>query len=59
MVQRVVYNAMQIHGGYGYLDDYPLERYMRDARAMSIVEGTSQIHMLIIGRHATGINAFA
>ena len=58
MVQRVAYNALQIHGGYGYIDDYPLERYMRDARAMSIIEGTSQVHRLIIGRHATGINAF-
>ncbi len=59
MVQRVTYNAMQVHGGYGYIDEYPLERYARDARSLTIIEGTSQVHRLIIGRHATGINAFA
>ncbi|MBI2858854.1 MAG: acyl-CoA dehydrogenase family protein [Chloroflexi bacterium] len=59
MVQRVAYNAMQVHGGYGYIDEYPLERCFRDARSLSIIEGTSQVHRLIIGRQATGINAFA
>jgi len=59
VAQRVTYNAMQVHGGYGFIDEYPLERYYRDARALSIIEGTSQIHRLIIGRQATGLNAFA
>ena len=41
----------------GYVDDYPVERYLRDARVTTLYEGTSQIHKLIIGRDATGINA--
>jgi alkylation response protein AidB-like acyl-CoA dehydrogenase len=49
--------AIQVHGGYGYVDEYPVERYMRDARVTTLYEGTSQIQKLIIGRHATGINA--
>ena len=44
-------------GGSGYVDDYPVERYLRDARVTTLYEGTSQIHKLIIGRDATGINA--
>lgn len=51
-------NALQIHGSYGYTDDFPVERYLRDIRVSSILEGTSQIHKLIIGRAMTGINAF-
>jgi butyryl-CoA dehydrogenase len=51
-------NAIQIHGSYGYSDDYPVERYLRDARVSSILEGTSQMHKLIIGRAMTGLNAF-
>jgi butyryl-CoA dehydrogenase len=49
--------AIQVHGGAGYVDDYPVERYLRDARVTTLYEGTSQIHKLIIGRDATGINA--
>jgi alkylation response protein AidB-like acyl-CoA dehydrogenase len=49
--------AIQVHGGSGYVDDYPVERYLRDARVTTLYEGTSQIHKLIIGRDATGINA--
>ena len=49
--------AIQVHGGSGYVDDYPVERYLRDARVTTLYEGTSQIHKLIIGRSATGINA--
>jgi len=52
-------NAIQIHGSYGYSDEYPVERYFRDVRVSSILEGTSQMHKLIIGRAMTGINAFA
>jgi butyryl-CoA dehydrogenase len=49
--------AIQVHGGSGYVDDYPVERYLRDARVTTLYEGTSQIQKLIIGRAATGVNA--
>ena len=49
--------AIQVHGGSGYVDDYPVERYLRDARVTTLYEGTSEIQKLIIGRDATGINA--
>jgi butyryl-CoA dehydrogenase len=50
--------AIQIHGGYGYSNEYSPERLWRDARVGSLYEGTSQIQQLIIGRHLTGISAF-
>ena len=50
MVNRVAYNALQIHGGYGYMREYPMERYFRDARIMEIFEGTSEIQRVIIAR---------
>jgi butyryl-CoA dehydrogenase len=50
--------AIQVHGGSGYVDDHPVERYLRDARVTTLYEGTSQIQKLIIGREATGISAF-
>ena len=50
--------AIQVHGGSGYVDDHPVERYLRDARVTTLYEGTSQIQKLIIGRDATGISAF-
>jgi alkylation response protein AidB-like acyl-CoA dehydrogenase len=59
MAFRAANNAIQIHGSYGYSDDFPMERMLRDVRVSSILEGTSQIHKLIIGRAMTGINAFA
>jgi alkylation response protein AidB-like acyl-CoA dehydrogenase len=49
--------GIQVHGGSGYVDDHPVERYLRDARVTTLYEGTSQIQKLIIGRAATGINA--
>jgi len=49
--------AIQVHGGAGYVDDHPVERFYRDARVTTLYEGTSQIQKLIIGRAATGINA--
>ncbi|HEY4427603.1 MAG TPA: acyl-CoA dehydrogenase family protein [Solirubrobacteraceae bacterium] len=49
--------AIQVHGGAGYVDDHPVERYFRDARVTTLYEGTSQIQKLIIGRAMTGINA--
>ena len=51
-------DAIQVHGGSGYVDDHPVERYLRDARVTTLYEGTSQIQKLIIGRDATGISAF-
>ena len=42
--------AVQIHGGYGYLDEFPVERYLRDARVQTIYEGTSEIQRLVIAR---------
>jgi butyryl-CoA dehydrogenase len=49
--------AIQVHGGAGYVDDHPVERYFRDVRVTTLYEGTSQIQKLIIGRGVTGINA--
>ncbi len=51
MAERVCRNAIQIHGGYGYSSEYPVERIYRDARLMTIGEGTSEIHRLVIARH--------
>ncbi|MFH1088118.1 MAG: acyl-CoA dehydrogenase family protein [Chloroflexota bacterium] len=52
-------NAIQVHGSYGYADEFSVERYWRDVRVSCILEGTSQVHKLIIGRALTGFNAFA
>jgi butyryl-CoA dehydrogenase len=54
---RCANTAIQVHGGAGYVDDHPVERYLRDARVTTLYEGTSQIQKLIIGRLTTGINA--
>jgi alkylation response protein AidB-like acyl-CoA dehydrogenase len=51
-------DAIQVHGGAGYVDDHPVERYLRDARVTTLYEGTTQIQKLIIGRDATGVSAF-
>ncbi len=51
MAERVCRNAIQIHGGYGYSREYPVERIYRDARLMTIGEGTSEIQRLVIARH--------
>ena len=50
--------AIQVYGGYGYVDEYPVQKYMRDARVMTLYEGTSQIQKLLIGRAETGVSAF-
>jgi len=55
---RAATDAVQIHGAYGYVDESPVERYYRDAKATTIYEGTSQIQKLIIGSHLLGIKAF-
>jgi alkylation response protein AidB-like acyl-CoA dehydrogenase len=54
---RVTNNCLQVFGGYGYIDEYPLGKYLRDARVLTLYEGTSQIQKLIIGRALTGVNA--
>ena len=56
---RSANSAIQVHGGAGYVDEYPVERYLRDARVTTLYEGTSQIQKLIIGRAVTGVNAMA
>ncbi|MBI4297473.1 MAG: acyl-CoA dehydrogenase family protein [Chloroflexi bacterium] len=59
VVFRVANNALQVHGGYGYIDDFPVERYLRDIRIATIWDGTSQIQTLLIARDALDINAFS
>ncbi|MFF4370993.1 acyl-CoA dehydrogenase family protein [Streptomyces sp. NPDC001594] len=55
---RAASNALQVHGGYGYVDEYPAGKLLRDARVMTLYEGTSQIQKLLIGRARTGVSAF-
>ncbi|MCF2529144.1 acyl-CoA dehydrogenase family protein [Yinghuangia soli] len=50
---RVTTDAVQVFGGYGYTTDFPVERYMREAKVLQIVEGTNQIQRMVIGRHLT------
>jgi alkylation response protein AidB-like acyl-CoA dehydrogenase len=56
---RAANDALQVFGGYGYIDEYPVSKYLRDARVMTLYEGTSQVHKLLIGRALTGVAAFA
>jgi alkylation response protein AidB-like acyl-CoA dehydrogenase len=55
---RVANNCIQVHGGYGYVDEYPAAKMLRDARVTTLYEGTSQVQKLLIGRALTGVNAF-
>ncbi|MBM0235675.1 acyl-CoA dehydrogenase family protein [Micromonospora sp. STR1_7] len=55
---RAANNAVQVFGGYGYIDEYPVGKYLRDARVATLYEGTTQIQQLLIGRALTGVNAF-
>jgi alkylation response protein AidB-like acyl-CoA dehydrogenase len=50
---RVTTDAVQVHGGYGYVTEYPVERYMREAKVLQIVEGTNQVQRLVISRSLT------
>jgi alkylation response protein AidB-like acyl-CoA dehydrogenase len=52
---RVVDEALQLHGGYGYLDDYPIERFYRAAKLLELYEGTKEIQKLLIGRQILGV----
>ncbi|MBI5749444.1 MAG: acyl-CoA dehydrogenase family protein [Nitrospinae bacterium] len=56
---RAATEAIQIFGAYGYSNEYPVERYLRDAKVATIYEGTSEIQKLIIGHHTLGIKAFS
>jgi alkylation response protein AidB-like acyl-CoA dehydrogenase len=51
MVNRVTAKAVQMHGGYGFIKDYPVERFYRDARVFTIYEGTSEIQRVVISNH--------
>ena len=51
MVGRVTDAALQIHGGYGFVRDFPIERYCRDARIFRIYEGSSEVQRNIISAH--------
>ncbi|WP_448320411.1 acyl-CoA dehydrogenase family protein [Streptomyces sp. CO7] len=55
---RCANNALQVFGGYGFIDEYPAGKLLRDARVMTLYEGTSQIQKLLIGRDLTGVSAF-
>ena len=50
----ITYRALQLHGGYGYMKDYPIERMYRDARLVAIYEGTSEIQRVVIANHIIG-----
>jgi alkylation response protein AidB-like acyl-CoA dehydrogenase len=54
MVNRVAGQALQMHGGYGYCSEYPIERHYRDARVFTIYEGTSEIQRVVISNNLLG-----
>ena len=58
MAIRVTSKAIEVHGAYGLSDEYPLERYFRDARCLTFPDATSEIQKLIIGREILGLQAF-
>jgi alkylation response protein AidB-like acyl-CoA dehydrogenase len=55
--QRVTNDAVQVHGGYGYITEYRVERYLRDAKLTEIGEGTSQIQRMVIARNLLGLRS--
>ena len=56
--QRITSNAIQVHGAFGLTREFPVERQFRNARMLTIPDGTTQINQLIIGRKLTGMDAF-
>jgi alkylation response protein AidB-like acyl-CoA dehydrogenase len=58
MAVRAASKAIEIHGAYGLSDEYPVERYFRDARCLTFPDGTTEIQKLIIGREIIGLQAF-
>jgi len=55
----VTYEGIQIHGGMGLSEEYPLERYHRDARVMTIPDGTTEVQNLIVGNETLGMSAYS
>jgi butyryl-CoA dehydrogenase len=55
---RNAYRAIQLHGGYGFFEEYEVARLYRDARVLTLYEGTSEIQRLLIGKQLTGVSAF-
>jgi alkylation response protein AidB-like acyl-CoA dehydrogenase len=51
---RVTTDAVQVFGGYGYVEDFPVERYMREAKVLQIVEGTNQVQRVVVSRALLG-----
>ena len=51
IAMEVADQAIQLHGGYGYMKEYEVERYMRDAKLLEIGEGTSEVQRMVIARH--------
>lgn len=54
MVEKVASDAVQIHGGYGYMEEYPVSRYYKSVKLLQIVEGTSEVQRMLIGRQLAG-----
>jgi butyryl-CoA dehydrogenase len=55
---RAANRCLQVFGGYGFVEEYPLAKYLRDARVLTLYEGTTQVQTLLLGRALTGISAF-
>lgn len=55
---RAANAAVQVHGGYGFIEEYDVAKLLRDARVLTLYEGTSQIQQLLIARDLTGVGAF-
>ena len=55
MAMKAAVDGIQVLGGAGYMKDHPLERFMRDAKQIQIVEGTSQIQRMIVARNLLGL----
>ena len=54
MVEKVASDAVQIHGGYGYMEEYPVSRYYKSVKLLQIVEGTSEVQRMLIARKLAG-----
>ena len=50
MANRVAYHCVQLHGGYGYMEEYPICRYARDVRVLSILAGSTEVMKVIVGK---------
>jgi alkylation response protein AidB-like acyl-CoA dehydrogenase len=57
VARQVTNDAIQVHGGYGYVTEYKVERYLRDAKLTEIGEGTSEIQRMVIARNLLGVRA--